>query len=437
MTPYIFCAGWVVAQWMTGLTVVEAPDSWGYITFSPTRTVGYPIFLWLIKSISRSYNLLPHIQLFLLWSSVAFVAHGLSKNLRWPWVLGVAAISLVAKQCYCLEMITEPLFITLLLTCAGCMLHRTSILWIALCIGALILVRPSGYALLPALVVYTWHQRQSWFKCITPLVCCLILGIGVQAYRNGVWSTQSFLGHNLIGKVAFTVHPNMDSTNAQNQTFIKRMATYMKPVQEAVQQAPSDPIKFFLATPVYDTVRYKKLSELEKDLNIPEGQHDVFWRNIALEIIKQNPLGYIKDVWMNWQALWLLWDILPKEQHILKNQYAQKLHENHPDIVFQRFEHNVRPLLLVYALRLGLGFTLLLSLWSIISAPWWRRQPHDHNKIVVCTLSLLMHGSILLTALLQAGLPRYVIIFWPYFWLLILLWIGMCYEQYRCRHPVL
>lgn len=433
----IFCCFYVFLQWWVGMDVIHTPDSAGYIHFSPSRTAGYPLFLSAFKLLTGSFAWLPHIQIALVWASIGYVSRGLPRYLRLPWLLGMIAVCFITKQCYCLEIMTEPLVMTLFMVWAGLMLHRHSILGVGLCVGGLILLRPVAYAVLPAYLFYVWAQKESWIKSFIPLIGCFALGVGAQAIQNNIWSTQSFLGHNLIGKVAFVIKPDMQGSTADQTLFIQRMATYMGPIQQALADVPSEPIRYYLSAPIYDVIRYGKLTSFHEDLLVDVAQHDIFWKNTALEIIKQNPAAYIKDVWMNWQALWFMWDLLPEEQRVIRTHYAEKVSCNIPDFKFERFEQKSRYAIFVYIFRSIVFFVIILSLAHFIYIKWWRRYSLSAQQVTLLIISLALHGIFLLTAMLQAGLPRYALVLWPYFGLILLLSIGIFYEKYRCSHPVL
>lgn len=445
MTTY-FCFLWLLIQLCLGLfssylDVIYTPDSSGYINFDSSRTVGYPLFLWLVKALTYwdclknngvdPYYFIPYIQLTLLWGSIAYVARPLKPFASWLWVLGMAALSLGLKGFYSFEIMTEALFIALHLVALGLMFRQKSIVWVSLCVGLIILTRPSGYATVPALLIYAWFARLSLSKAILPIMGCILFGVGAQVWVNGNFSTQSHLGSMLIGKIAFTVKPDMKSQDPERQKLIQHMAADLEPIQKEVQSAPSGPIRYFLSASIYDVVRYKKISSYEEGVNINPREHNDFWKKLGVEVITQNPVGYIQDVWMNWQALWFVWDFMSIKDRIIRKQCAESLTQKFPDIVFERLEHKTRYFWVVWGIRCCLFFALTLSLFFMCHPIFFRKRQTPHS-LILFFISLAAHGNIMLTALLQAGLPRFVLVFWPYLFLMVVLWLETLYERY-CR----
>ena len=309
-------------------------DADSYIHYGPTRTIGYPVILSLVKLLTGGYQAISFVQLTALCASVLVAAVSLSQFFK-SFVLGVvfilATLSLSEIVKFCFEIYTESLGVSLLLLLAATCLSyvRGPSKWylfiIGLLAGLLILLRPSSYALLGSVFVlflfYTPKIKDVLKSFIPPLAICLLMGSAVNYAHHGFFSTQSFMGHNLFGKMAFVVRDTMQSTDLIEAEMIQKMASGMGPLQAELDQITSPKLYYILSTPLHDKLRFFLLDKKFKP-EIPElSEHpdlDGFYKKVALKIIAQNPIAYLKDVMIHYGAMWFIWDLItPSEKELL------------------------------------------------------------------------------------------------------------------------
>jgi hypothetical protein len=311
-------------------------DADSYIHYGPTRTIGYPIVLSLVKLLTGGYQAISFVQLTTLCVSVFVAAVSFARFLK-SFVLGMvfilATLGLSEIVKFCFEIYTESLGVSLLLLLAAAILSYINIKnaskWplfiIGLLVGLLVLLRPSSYALLGAVfvlfLVYIPKIIDVFKLCILPLTICLLMGAGVNYFHHGFFSTQSFMGHNLFGKTAFVVKDAMQSTDLIEAEIIQKMAAGMAPLQNELDQIVSLKLYYILSTPLHDKLRFFLLDRKFKP-DIPElSEHpdlDGFYKNVALRIIAQNPTAYLKDVMIHYGAMWFIWDLItPGEKELL------------------------------------------------------------------------------------------------------------------------
>jgi hypothetical protein len=209
---------------MGGLTVVATPppmmtpDSPTYLNWSVIRTPGYPLFLSAVRIIDPELGHLPYVQMAILIASTAFLAQAAAR-LGGPWwlwpLMGAGILGNPFIWRYSWEILTESLFISLFMIFFGCVAmalqRRPALIWLFATsgiLGAAILVRPAGYALLGVapLIGLLWTGRR-WTAvgaATIPAIAILLVVSGWNLATKGYFGTQIFAGYN-IGKYDHTL----------------------------------------------------------------------------------------------------------------------------------------------------------------------------------------------------------------------------------------
>jgi hypothetical protein len=261
-----------------------------------------------------------------------------------------------------------------------------------------------------------------------------VVGVSVNYYKHGFFSTQSFLGHNLYGKVAFVVKDGMKSDDPLEQKILDKMIQAMKPIQDPIEQVDSSQIYCLLMMPAYDKLRYELLGRFEGSL--PEikalKDKDAFYKSVAIKVIKQNPVKYAKDVAINYAALWFLVDL---KTDTIRNQLENYIEKYRQIKEFQDIQLDYSyitkktliikktiPLLMMYSVKAFLGFCFLISFYFIfiVSRLLLLQQKIPPLFLIGTFCALNVHSSYLLTAALQAGIVRYSAVMWPYLFLMVI-----------------
>jgi hypothetical protein len=305
---------------------------------------------------------------------------------------------------------------------------------LSLMVGLSILTRPVSYALVPVLAVVTyllWPQvKTRLWALILPLILVLAMGTAIQRYRNGFWDTESFLGHNLLGKAAIVVD---DSISSKHPEAIQELAAMAKPIQEMLVHAPSWQMEYILTAPYYDHLRYTYAGKSGK--GTPKAS-DQYWKEVSLDIIKARPLAYAKDVLMNYYALWFLWDFKTTSEALMLEDLTKTLY---PFPVYKEFIFPPRATEAAKAWRhfapfmrggLILSFLVSFLVMGYVLYQRIRRRPVDMLLQVSCIAAFIVNGLYGLTALLQAGLPRYALFAWPAIGVMMLSVIAFFWKKY-------
>ena len=274
---------------MCGLTFVASPpsmmdpDSPSYLSWSAIRTPGYPAFLSVVRIFDPELGNLPYFQMALLVAAGAFLAQAAARlgGPWWIWLLmGAGILGNPFIWRYAWKIVTDSLFITLVMVFLGCIamaLRRrpAGLSWLfaaSVILGAAILVRPVGYALLGVapLIGLVWHGRR-WAAvgaATLPAIAMLLAVSSWNLVNKGYFATQLFDGY-YIGKYDYTLPA-------------------ISPVDLSMDVTTSSPVA------------------------VAKQNNAWAWSKVVA-IIRQHPTDYIYHVLTNFAALWTLPDVSSAE----------------------------------------------------------------------------------------------------------------------------
>jgi hypothetical protein len=403
-------------------------DSLSYIEFSPVRTAGYPFFLWIVKKVFGTFDVVPVLQLCFLALSATYLAAGLYRLTGRYFLPSVLMVGLMVNPVYhyAFTIMTESLSISILMIFLGIvirLLHQptlTKLALLSIIVGVGILIRPVHYAYIPLLLgIGLWALTSLPFRffpvvaaTLTPLIVLVLLGCWGQYEKNGTFRLESMNGFNMIGKVSLIADKNI---SGRYPSFLKEVAEFAAPVQEYLDQTPNLHIRYLLSAPYYDYFRYKYLPQVSLRVHVD----NTVYTETSWDIIKARFIPYCKDVWMNLCALWQIYDLLTiGETEVLKrflDSHQPSPYEPYPwypNVVSTSLKHNP---LFVLGLRAGMLVICFSGLAMILV--WCNRLLRKRYVPALIPLgaiaSLATHGHFFLTALAQAGLPRYSFDLWP------------------------
>ena len=256
---------------MCGLTFVATPpsmmdpDSPSYLSWSAIRTPGYPAFLSVVRIFDPELGHLPYFQMALLVAAGAFLAQAAARlgGPWWIWLLmGAGILGNPFIWRYAWQIWADSLFITLVMVFLGCIamaLRRrpAGLSWLfaaSVILGAAILVRPVGYALLGVapLIGLVWHGRR-WAAVSAATLPALAMLLAVSSWNlvnKGYFATQLFDGY-YIGKHDHTlpaispVNLSMDVTTVEVAR--QKNALLWSTVVATIRHHPTDYIYHVLA----------------------------------------------------------------------------------------------------------------------------------------------------------------------------------------------
>jgi hypothetical protein len=404
------------------------PDSLSYIEFSPIRTAGYPLFIGFIKAVFGTFQVLPVVHLLCLTLSATYLVFEFFSQTRGFLLACLLSVGLMINPAYeyAFNVLTEPLSISLLMMFLGTSIRLfqrptlKTLTLLSVIVGMSIIVRPVHYAYVPVLfAIGLWGLSRHEFRFVPslirlfgPLILIVLLGCSAQYLKNGVFRLESMNAMNMIGKVSLLADKGIKSRHPQ---FLKGIADFAIPVRAYLNQTPTMQIQYLISAPYYDYFRYNYLPQLGRRLSLDNK----IYNETSWDIFKARLPSYVEDVWINYCALWQLYDLMStKEKKQLKDFIDS--HEPSPYMRYPWYpmtenlglKHHP---IFVWGLRGCLLFVCFSGLVMILvgSSCLLRKKAIPPLVFIGAISALVVQGHFLLTALVQAGLPRYSFALWP------------------------
>src|SRR5207249_820548 len=133
------------------------------------------------------------------------------------------------------------------------------------------------------------------FLSLFPLIFTSTFSIIYQRLVNGIWSSQSFLGHNLFGKVAFVINNEVKSSYPDVLSrYYEKMKGY-----RFIQNIENKHVRSLLRSFTYDFMRYGFFEELTQN-KLNDNELKAF----SIEVITSNPAVYMRDIYLNYFQIW-------------------------------------------------------------------------------------------------------------------------------------
>ncbi len=417
--------------------VLMAPDSAGYLGFGIQRPCGYPFFLAGFKAIFGSFAALPFIQLAFYYGAMAYLIMSLT-HLTQKWIYMLLAFAGLGVNYPFIKMaffiLPESISISLLMLTLAVFLrfcvtrHIKYLIWGITFISLGFLCKPvfKFMLVLPAMMLILFFRERFTVKNMMiiyiPAVIFGGLGSGVQYHKHRFWGTEDFLGHNLLGKAGLVAAKNTPST----------MPPFMTPFEEEslriqafLQQAPWK-LKFVLKCPLYDHMRYPFLGKVATTTELRLTDRD--YQTLAFEVIQHNPWEYLQDVGLNYIAAWGLLELRTTAETEQLYAFLDQHRTDIPSPIFDyfqgfRFFKRYYGDIAAYVTRFFMGLACLFSVYFGMVGLYKgvRRKTISNAEIFGFLAASIVQGGFVTICLLQAALPRYILLFWPCIILLLVL----------------
>ena len=408
-------------------TELIQPDSQGYISFDSSRTLGYPIFLWCIHSIFKTYAVVPVFQLFIYAVAsykLATSVKNISRNAVIPFLL-LALLWLNPGWTKChFQIMTESVSVSLLCFFVASLIkaHLTgsyrSLLYAGIFFALGIAIRPINLHYLPVFIgafyfFYKKNPNVSWKNigiAITVPIALYALNSGANSYVYKDARGPSFFAYNFLGKVGFFATPDVPSTEPQ---FIKQLSERTHEFREMINQNESIQNYYQLTACYSDIIRYGILGKIELS---PEQFNDKsFYTKRAVEIIKHYPWLYAKDVAIQFAALWLLLDVkMPSEKLSINSLIETFFIDKNSDVCAEiYFNKRLRPAWQAISIRSVFGTLFLMTLLGLLiplARPKWMK---DTRTFAFSLASYIIQSGYICIAMSHNGYTRYAVALWP------------------------
>lgn len=317
-----------IVEVAAGKASLMTTDSPSYIVWHTSRTPGYPAWLSAIGTIDPSFQIAPPVQAGVLGLAIVFLAVAFARLSAGRWVaiaLGIALVSVDDFWKWSAQVRPEALFTPLTLLFFGALaltLATRSLAWLlagSLAVGAAILMRPVGYAFVPALVFasFVFWRSGSVRRAIVMTAPCLALLVAASVANGlarGAYATQSFGGINLLAQAAPLI-----PEDGFGDPLSARIGKALQPLHQAAQAAEGHAYYWVIRegynTAIWGTM-VPMITETAEDFNEINSRA---WQ-IARAAIAHDPLGYARIVLTHFHAMWTWRWMATAEQRAISEQ---------------------------------------------------------------------------------------------------------------------
>jgi hypothetical protein len=411
---------------------LTTPDSFHYLNMTPIVPLGYPFFLQLAGARGAIVA-----QPILFSAALAFLGREVIRTTRHTW-LAVAIIAgiIIVPQIreYHATILSESLFLSLLVMFLALVvrfMHDPTwrlMVFVALTVGIAVTVRRTAFAFVPVMVVMVLLERRHLRGSQAPLffVAALAPFGAITAMEQAMapiihaGAPSSLLGRHMFAKAALMDAPPAVPTNDVVRGALNHQLEHaFAPIRSMLASAPPG-IRGVL-TIYYETCLQGPCADAARAATgeTVEARQTELLSVAGSARIRRAPWQFLQLTFLHYRSLWAY----------------DRLHHADTAAALNAFLATHRPLPYEeLALSLGPGRTLeftpsqevryaqyaisaaafisgalaIAGLIGTIAAP---RVP---PAIAVATVAALtVHGGLLLTALLAAGLSRFLLGLWP------------------------
>ena len=310
----------------------------------------------------------------------------------------------------------------------------------------LILIKPVAWAFIciPVILILQFFlaRTQPYKQTAALFAGFILIAFSGAAYRYDVhqqWTSGSFLGNQLIGKLAFTeFDPRRSAYPSSAEHWLELME---EPKSLRTEHMDTLNERFIFSLNIYDYLRFRKMPEILAKSGIEEPQHATGSQDLAFSIVRQSPGGYLEDVVLHFWGLWTLGEL--QSEKVAQN-YNAKL-----SLIEGRLPDEITPYRLEPQSPIAYftikGFLLIAAITNIVILFLGLRQlihrlkPLPETGLSLVVVACMIQSYFLLTALLQAGLMRYAIAAWPLHLVIVVvgtvLFFDYCMSKKTRRRP--
>ncbi|MGH6635584.1 MAG: hypothetical protein ACRED0_05430 [Gammaproteobacteria bacterium] len=455
----------------SGMLPYFSPDSASYLDFNAVRGVFYPSIVLLTHRLFSDISYLIPIQLnFMILSFLAlgWAAGQLFQARVWGYIVSLLLIGNSGLMRQAIGVVTEPFFVgfvCLHLASVFLLIRQfsvTLVIFAGVTAAAAILIRPAGYSLLLCLPLIVLLSAR--YRCMVGLsiavsaTAVLLLGAATNFAISGAFSTHTLGGLSLLGHAVHLLRPNMPSEHPE---LAERIHARVSPLVESTNKG--FPHEYWISTSnQYNLLLWQhavpeiKAQMKRQDPTIPKNAttlRDIMYApgytsrylvslanglamSLAISIIADQPIAYIRHVVAHLYGMWnnLLWRYGPVSDTIWENyQGSQRVTAawtvgiravtditkySNPAIASElsgqaQEWHIVDAIwerLLVWRLYLN-SAAFAFSLMGIALLPWITRMSAVLKGLCYSSFALWTYFGFV--AAVQAGIPRYALVFEP------------------------
>jgi 4-amino-4-deoxy-L-arabinose transferase-like glycosyltransferase len=421
VTAVVFLVAWLAYLLIRqpGETIL-VPDSLGYLNFSPVRTSGYPLFLWLVgqEAVKVVQPMLAAFALLVLYCESRKLFH--SAAVAFAVIVAVATNFRFYQYHY--TVFTESLYSTLLTLIVAAFIRyarrpgdKKSLALLSLLCGIAVAVRPTAAYLLPAILlgmVLVWNRGAAGrFRLLLVCVTPFLIVVGAEKVFHSAWHDGR--SASLFTRHAFAKAALIDAAaDRSGNAYDKALQDGFRSAREFIWSAPGFYVRNHFLKHYEVCIQYSCSEKEDLDLDSEQA------RVSAINRLRSNVSGYIALTWHNYRSLWTVYPTAAPGAAQKINHYLEKTrpipHRQHLDWLEEAVPERGW---VAYAVQVFVLMVGVLSLCVIATGcrRWIQRKELDAVFATTFFASLCLQGSQMLTALAGASMIRYTIALWPLF----------------------
>ncbi len=411
---------------------LTTPDSFHYLNTTPIVPLGYPLFLTIVGARGAIVA-----QPLIFAAALAFLGRETLRLTRSTWLAAaVVAGSMALPQIreFHASILSESLFLSLVIVLLGFAVrfaHHPA--WqvmalVATAAGLSGMVRRTGFAFVPVMLVLVWLQRHrlsGWQRaaCVAAALVPFLLIVGAeQAAAPIVHAGQasSLLGRHLFAKAALIdATPAPVSADPVRAALDAQLQEDYAPIRALLASAPAD-LRGVLSI-YYETCLQGGCVDRSRALmpGVNESAQTRMLGEAGTARIRRAPTAFARLMAMNYRSLWTVDRLRHPDRAPALNAFIA----SHRPLPFEKLAFSLDPgqpleflpsprvrylQIVIGAIAIWTaGFALVGLGGALVSIPL------PPAVAVAATAALAAHGGLLLTAALAAGFSRFTIGLWP------------------------
>lgn len=449
-------------------------DSAEYLYFDPSRTVGYPAFLWLVQAVTGKVSLAVPVQLIFVAASLLYMGWSFQRVVGRPAVALLFYMLVVAQAgMWFLSafLMTEALATALVTLWSAELLRLLKrpdsrlTFWPVLLSAVATMVRPSLLPLFFGTALFYFLTRSG--KALRSALIMTAAGVAVawvatpvaQLIVHGSMRTTSPLARGVLQHTLYcplhALPSDADSLFVEEQASPVRRYIEVAPaaMREQFRRSFSTPLRFGLIIPVLGRRHhFERRSDVDRDLS-----------RIATERVRANPSCYTSSVAGEYFRLATFntdptsedaaainafikdhpppdlpqYPVLRGDEQMARRA-ASDVREKPAGLNSPRFRLDVVgdvPFMALLPMRLLCAAASLIGLVSLLCVPLRQGLPPVLREFLPLTaaMGLAFHGTLAGTALVEIGFYRYLVPFWPLICALAVIGLFTIVKAYRSK----
>ncbi len=415
-----------------GNTVLLEPDSASYIGFSADRGLGYPSFLYLLRSAGIPLEGVPWVQLSLHLATIPLLFGVLRRcigNLWLPSLIVLLSFANPEVAKYHAQILSESLFLTVLVLYVAFLLSflressPRNLLLVSTAVVLGVAIKPVGWAfvVLLSLVVVAGLVRERGRMALLaafmlpPIAVAAVQHAASRAIHGPVRASLAPL--HLFAKAGMVdaAVPDALLTDGPNAPLHRALERDADAIRRLIERAPERHIERFLSVNYEVFLQYRFGLDVRRSIAAQRDLGAAMF-DTGFERLRHGWMSYLALTWRPYLSLWLLYDASHPAHYEAVNAFiaAERplpYEKSAPALVEPIKSAGLKALVarpLVAAAGIVTAIVACLGAYCLVrpkEVPMLGRQAG--------LLALGLHGYCLLVALTGVGIPRYLLGVWP------------------------